>query len=215
MHIPPPDNSGKVAVTALLVLALVVATTLLLQTWVDRRNSHTATAGTSAISPPPATAEPAPTMDSEKAADVRRQQRQAEDAALASVGQQEFDAPPQSRPDFVSPLEWQVLQQVSRNHDQPEQELTRLVNRLRFAKLRELWEAEVETGNDEQRRLLGNQLLEDLPSRVKNREMAPAQAQQLQASILEALIDDPQQRRQRAAEEARRLGITFEIESAG
>lgn len=214
MHIQPPD-SGKVAVTALLVLALVVATTLLLQSWVDHRDSDMATADTSMISKPPAAATSAANINSKEAADIREQQHQAENAALASVGQQEFDAPPQTRPDFVSPLEWRVLQQVSGNHDQPDQELTRLVNRLRFAKLRELWEAQAETGNDEQRRQLGNQLLADLPSRVKNREMAPAQAQQLQASILETLIDDPQQRRQRAAEEARRLGITFEIESAG
>lgn len=214
MHIHTPD-SGKVAVTALLVLALVVATTLLLQSWVDHRDNDKATAGTSVISKPPAAAASATNINSKEAADIRQQQRQAEDAALASVGQQEFDAPPQTRPDFVSPLEWQVLQQVSGNHDKPDQELTRLVNRLRFAKLRELWEAQAETGNDEQRRQLGNQLLADLPSRVKNREMAPAQAQQLQATILETLIDDPQQRRQRAAEEARRLGITFEIESAG
>jgi hypothetical protein len=214
MHIHTPD-SGKVAVTALLVLALVVATTLLLQSWVNHRDNDKATAGTSVISKPPAAAESASNTSSKEAADIRQQQRQAEDAALASVGQQEFDAPPQTRPDFVSPLEWQVLQQVSGNHDKPDQELTRLVNRLRFAKLRELWEAQADTGNDEQRRQLGNQLLEDLPSRVKNREIAPAHAQQLQASILETLIDDPQQRRQRAAEEARRLGITFEIESAG
>lgn len=214
MHIHPPD-SGKVSVTALLVLALVVATTLLLQSWVDHRDNDKSTAGTSVISKPPAAAASAANINSKEAADIRQQQRQAKDAALASVGQQEFDAPPQTRPDFVSPLEWQVLQQVSGNHDKPDQELTRLVNRLRFAKLRELWEAQAETGNDEQRRQLGNQLLADLPSRVKNREMAPAQAQQLQATILETLIDDPQQRRQRAAEEARRLGITFEIKSAG
>ncbi|MEO1902081.1 MAG: hypothetical protein ABGX87_10035 [Alcanivorax sp.] len=146
--------------------------------------------------------------------ELARQQEQAARAVELQLGEPELSGPVSERPDFVSPLEWQVLKSVAAGKADDDRELTRLVNRLRFAKLREHWATLKGSQRVEKRHAIARQLLDDIPRRVDQREMDVSQAQQLQQQLLADLISDPERRRQRAAEEARRIGITFEMQAS-
>ncbi|MFP1682957.1 hypothetical protein ACLD0W_10615 [Alloalcanivorax sp. C16-1] len=153
-------------------------------------------------------------QDDEHYPELVRQQEQAARAVEHQLGKPELSGPVSERPDFVSPMEWRVLKSVAAGNADSDRELTRLVNRIRFAKLREHWD-KLQGGNQaDQRHAVARQLLDDIPRRVEQREMDRSQAQQLQQQLLADLISDPEQRRQRAAEEARRIGITFEMRAS-
>ncbi|MBM7334376.1 hypothetical protein [Alloalcanivorax marinus] len=153
-------------------------------------------------------------QDSEQYRQLAEQQEQAARAVEGQLGEPEFEGPVSERPDFVSPIEWRVLKSVAAGKADSDRELTRLVNRIRFAKLREHWDELRGSGQTDQRHAIARQLLEDIPNRVDQREMDVSQAQQLQQQLLADLISDPERRRQRAAEEARRIGITFEMQAS-
>tara|TARA_A100001391_G_scaffold71050_3_gene45401 strand:+ start:6004 stop:6621 length:618 start_codon:yes stop_codon:yes gene_type:complete len=155
-----------------------------------------------------------PEQDSEQYRQLAEQQEQAARAVQGQLGEPEFDGPIKERPDFVSPMEWRVLKSVAAGKADSDRELTRLVNRIRFAKLREHWDELKGSEQADQRHAIARQLLDDIPQRVDQREMDTSQAQQLQQQLLADLISDPEQRRQRAAEEAKRIGITFEMQAS-
>jgi hypothetical protein len=142
---------------------------------------------------------------------VNAGQAEAANALLQEVGGQPLSGPVTQRPDFVSPLEWQVLQGVARQHAHPERELTRLVNSLRFNKELELWRSGSIAAGSAAALALEKQLLEEIPARVAQQEMGLAEAQQLQQSLLKDLVPDSEERHQRAEQEASRLGVTFSI----
>ncbi|EKF72837.1 hypothetical protein A11A3_16722 [Alcanivorax hongdengensis A-11-3] len=146
--------------------------------------------------------------------ELAQQQEQAARAVEHQLGKPEISGTIDERPDFVSPMEWRVLKSVAAGQPDSDRELTRLVNRLRFAKLREHWDKLKGSDHDQERHAIARQLLDDIPQRVDQQEMDASQAQQLQQQLLADLISDPQKRRQRAAEEARRIGITFEMQSS-
>lgn len=109
------------------------------------------------------------------------------------------------KPPFVSQMEWNMLKGVAQQHANPEKELTRLVNFVRFTKQLELWQALPEQTDAATRQTLANELLEDLPQRLKQEELDLAAVQKLQAELLNDAVQDPQERQVRAAQEARRL----------
>lgn len=145
---------------------------------------------------------------------VNAGQAEAMNALLAEIGSKPLDPPLTQRPDFVSPLEWQVLQGVARQHAQPDKELLRLVNNLRFNKSLELWRSGQMTAGSIQALTLEKQLLDEIPARVALQEMGLAEAQQLQLALLKDLVPDATERHQRAEAEAARLGVTFSIKEA-
>ena len=153
-------------------------------------------------------------QDSEQYRELAEQQEQAARAVQGQLGEAEFDGPIKERPDFVSPMEWRVLKSVAAGEADSDRELTRLVNRIRFAKLREHWDKLQGSNQADQRHAIARQLLDDIPHRVDQQEMDVSQAQQLQQQLLADLISDPEKRRQRAAQEAKRIGITFEMQSS-
>ena len=153
-------------------------------------------------------------QDSEQYRELAEQQEQAARAVQGQLGEPEFDGPIKERPDFVSPMEWRVLKSVAAGEADSDRELTRLVNRIRFAKLREHWDNLQGSSQADQRHAIARQLLDDIPHRVDQQEMDVSQAQQLQQQLLADLISDPEKRRQRAAQEAKRIGITFEMQSS-
>lgn len=144
---------------------------------------------------------------------VERMQRDAAQAALEAIYAPPLQGPVRQRPEFVSRLEWQILSSVAEQRPEPEQELTRLVNLLRFNKQMEWWQKD---GNlsASQRTDLGWHLLNELPERVHQGDMASEDAQQLQVALLSELEPDPDKRRQRLQEEAERIGVTFRIQSS-
>lgn len=108
------------------------------------------------------------------------------------------------RPAFVSEMEWEMLKAVSQQHASPEKELTRMVNFLRFTKQLELWESMPKSEDPAKRQILANELLEDLPNRVRNGELELADAQgKMRALVQDAEANDKDRARRMTAENTR------------
>lgn len=117
-----------------------------------------------------------------------------------------LDGPITERPPFVSPMEWMVLKGTASQRPNPERELTRMVNFLRFTKQTELLQSLPRTAEAQaQRQALANELLADLPQRLINDEMGMKDLRQTQAELLVDAESDPGQRQVRAQAESRRL----------
>lgn len=115
------------------------------------------------------------------------------------------------RPDYISPAEWVMLSSVASQKPNPDAELVRLVNLVRFNKQLELLQ---KTTDEDERRLLTEAALAQLPKRIENKEMSIQRAQSIQLKLIEGLYSDPNDIRKRAAQEAERIGATFSIEQS-
>ncbi|TBO32899.1 hypothetical protein EYS42_06970 [Aquabacterium lacunae] len=109
------------------------------------------------------------------------------------------------RPSYVSEMEWAALKAVADQHPDPEGQLTRLTNSLRFAKQLELWQDMPKDQPDAKRHELAVALVKDLPERVKHGDFALKDAQQMLAGLLDDAERDPELRTRRGAQEAHRL----------
>lgn len=108
------------------------------------------------------------------------------------------------RPAFVSEMEWEMLKAVSQQHAAPEKELTRMVNFLRFSKQLELWESMPKSEDAAKRQSLANELLEDLPNRVRLGELELADAQgKMRALVQDAEVNEKDRARRMTAENTR------------
>jgi hypothetical protein len=171
------------------------------------------TADTAAAAQPSSAAQRAPAQARPQAENLAvdpqtfvAQQNTAARAAAAAADEQPLRGPIRQRPDFVSPLEWQALTTVAGAHGDSDEELTRLVNRLRFVKQKERWRNLHDAGADPaQRQALAERLLADIPAQVRSGSLDLADAQRLQLALLGDLIADPDRRLQRFSEEVRRL----------
>jgi|GEM_PF-681412 len=142
-------------------------------------------------------------------ATVVRLQERSHQAAASAVGLPPVTGTVTERPDYVSPVEWQVLKAVASQEADSDQALARLVYKLRFSKQWELWQS---SQAGVQRDALARQLLEDIPQQVASRDLARGDAQQLQQQILTQLYPDAGLRQQRLAEEAERIDVEFDIQ---
>jgi len=138
-------------------------------------------------------------------------QRKALDAAAESAQDTSELETLDGRPDFVSPAEWVMLKAVASQKPSPDEELSRLVNLLRFNKQ---LEALKKTLDDEERRVLSEAVLAQLPRRIENQEMSVEKAQSIQLKLISAMYNDDEDIRERAAEEARRIGAEFSIKAS-
>lgn len=112
---------------------------------------------------------------------------------------------PDGRPAFITAEEWSALQETLKDHPKREQEMARIVAYLRFQKEFESWQALRDSSDTAQRQALAQRLLEQIPTRVAQREVNAGEAVMLQAALLEDLVADPAQREQRLAQERQRL----------
>lgn len=110
------------------------------------------------------------------------------------------EGPVRERPDYVSPMEWMVLQGVANQHANPEQELSHLVHFLRFNKQRERWEALAGGAEPALRRDLAAALVSDLPIRVRQGDLSPSDARALLMRLLADAEADVGRREARLAE---------------
>lgn len=115
------------------------------------------------------------------------------------------------RPEFVSPAEWMMLQAVSRQKENSDAELLRLVNLLRFNKQLELLSGTV---TDSDKALFTEAVLAQIPARIKNQEMSVAKAQAIQLRLIRELYEEDSEIRARAAEEAQRIGAEFSFKAS-
>ena len=172
---------------------------------------HDRIAGTS-----PAMAQAAPVavnsvadLQSLKPEQVEVMQKQATAAALDATGIEPLQGTVTQRPDYVSPVEWQVLKMVASQSDDRDAELTRLVNKLRFSKQVELWQAGV---SPSQQTALAQQVLVDIPGQVASGSLDRGAALQLQGSVLAQLYPDEGERLRHRAAEAEKIGVKFDIQ---
>lgn len=130
---------------------------------------------------------------------VLAQQKEAAQVIEAKPDMKPLVGPITERPDFVSPMEWAMLQGVVQQHANPDKELTRMVNFLRFMKQMEALDALPKTAvNASKRQVLTAQLIEDLPNRVKGGDLDIKDAQARLAEWLPEAVPDAQQRQARA-----------------
>mgnify|MGYP006168077739 CR=1 FL=1 len=190
------------------LLALAFSALLLIAAWYYQTNHDTASPLSSTL----------PQMDldilSMPPEDIDAAQRDAANAALVAIDETELQGPVTTRPHYVSAIEWKILQGVAAEREDGDKELTRLVNFLRFSKQLEWWQQNLASDNLDLHQRVGKNLLDDIPHRVKQQDIAAADAQQLQVMLLEKLVADPQQRRLMLQREAQRIGLTFEIREA-
>lgn len=199
-HSGSTDRTRHMAGIALAALALVFVALVIVKLR-DAAGDGDAVRNTPVIDTPQA-------LESLTQAQVELMQQQAAQAAAEATGLPPLQGPVTERPGYVSEVEWYILREVAAQGPDPDATLTRLVNKLRFSKQVELWQQ----ATGAQRTALAQQLLADIPSQVKQGDLDRATAQQLQAQLLGELVSDPVQRRTRLAEEAARIGVTFEIE---
>lgn len=119
------------------------------------------------------------------------------------------------RPDFVSPMEWAMLQGVVQQHAQPDKELTRMVNFLRFMKQMESLEALPRTPqNVAKRQMLSAILIDDLPNRVQQGDLELKDAKARMAEWLVDAVPDATTRQQQSEAMGKRLVAAAEAYKA-
>lgn len=106
------------------------------------------------------------------------------------------------RPDYVSEIEWQVLQGVAAQSRDPARTLATLVAKLRFSKQLELFRS---GAAGVPREALAAQLLADLPAQVAAGSLARDEALRLLPVLIEPLTPDPAARAARLQQERARL----------
>lgn len=104
-----------------------------------------------------------------------------------------------------------MLQAVADQKTDPQAELLRLVNLLRFNKQLEALDR---TSDAEERKVLIEAVLAQLPKRIENQEMSVEKAQSIQLKLISQIYSDDRDIRDRAAEEARRIGAEFSIKAS-
>lgn len=115
------------------------------------------------------------------------------------------EGPVRERPDYVSPMEWMVLQGVSNQHANAERELSRMVHFLRFNKQLERWEGLNAGGDPALRRALASALVTDLPTRVQQGDVAASDARTLLMRLLADAEPDVALREARLADTMARI----------
>jgi len=88
------------------------------------------------------------------------------------------------KPEYVSPMEWQMLKGVAERHPDPQAELLRLTNFLRYNKLLEKWQDLPKGSDPALRQALAEQLSSELPARVANGEVDAKDALQQGTTML-------------------------------
>lgn len=112
---------------------------------------------------------------------------------------------PNQRPEFLTEEEWKSLVEALKDTPNREHEQARIVEYLRFQKQFQLWQSMRDSQDAAKRQALAKELLEAIPQRLENREVSSGEAQLLQATLLEELVPDQQQRQVRLEAEKKRL----------
>lgn len=156
----------------------------------------------------------APTVADQIVARLMRDQQEASEVVAGALSRASdalapLTGPVTERPAYVSLMEWAMLQGVAQQNLNPEKELTRLVNFLRFTKKLEIYESLPAVQAAAKRMALAEQLLSELPERVRQGEMDLTEASRLLSLMLPDAVPDAQARTQRAADEQGKLAMAL------
>ncbi|MDQ5926395.1 MAG: hypothetical protein QG554_1337 [Pseudomonadota bacterium] len=102
-----------------------------------------------------------------------------------------------TRPPDFSDEEWGLLNIAARESEQPQVELARMVSYLRFQKGFAQWQALQNSPDVAARHRLAEQLLAQLPERIKHGEMGAGEINLIQQALLMDLVPDEAQRQTR------------------
>jgi hypothetical protein len=112
-------------------------------------------------------------------------------AAEAALKERPLVGSVTERPEFVSEIEWQVLNEASerrKNSGLKNDGLTPLINKLLFAKKWDAWRTfKISTGNPTLRRDLAAQLLDMIPGQVRDLSLDSEQAKKMSSELTEDL----------------------------
>lgn len=100
-------------------------------------------------------------------------------AALAVIPGKTVSGTLKERPDYVSEMEWEVLQNVARQN--PDVKLTDLVNKMLFFKKMQAWADAAE--NTDLRRQLARQLLDMIPGQLESEAIDSKTAKEMEAIL--------------------------------
>lgn len=115
------------------------------------------------------------------------------------------EGPVRSRPEYVSPMEWLVLQGVANQHPNAERELSRMVHFLRFNKQLDRWEGLGAGGDPALRHALASALVTDLPTRVQQGDLSASDARSLLMRLLADAEPDAMRREARLGDTMARI----------
>lgn len=104
-------------------------------------------------------------------------------AALAVIPGKTVSGTVTERPDYVSEMEWNVLQNVARQN--PDVKLTDLVNKMLFIKKKQAW---LDAGeNTDLRRQLARQLLDMIPQQLATEAIDSETAKEMETKLADDL----------------------------
>ncbi|MEY4429863.1 MAG: hypothetical protein RLZZ182_2552 [Pseudomonadota bacterium] len=136
---------------------------------------------------------------------IKAQQAQASAAMESQPAPEPVTAAPMNRPDYLSDMEWTMLQGVANQAKDPQAELTRLVNAVRFNKQLEMWQDLPADADPAKRRTLARALLDDLPERVKAGNYGISDAKGMAEKMVADIDTDDTKRAARVKKEFKRL----------
>lgn len=136
---------------------------------------------------------------------IKAQQAQASAAMESQPAPEPVTAAPMNRPDYLSDMEWTMLQGVANQAKDPQAELARLVNAVRFNKQLEMWQDLPADADPAKRRTLARALLDDLPERVKAGNYGIADAKGMAEKMVADIDTDDTKRAARVKKEFKRL----------
>lgn len=122
-----------------------------------------------------------------------------EQARVAKVIEQQPRVPAEqgfvrSRPDYVSLMEWTAIQALAQRSARPDEEVTRLVNELRFFKQLEAWRSASGDETAARRQQLALALLEEMPMRLERGDLPVSEIRGLVVGLLKDAYPDARER---------------------
>jgi hypothetical protein len=170
VYVNKSGSKTKIIIAVLIVGFLIIAG---LRYWYNGNDENT-------DEPASATQSPAFNMSKKEVIDAQ------ELAAVAAISGKTVSGTITQRPDYVSEIEWQVLQNVTKKQPDNEKKLTNLVNKLLFAKKKQAWLAAGE--NTDQRRQLARQLLDMIPEQLTIEAIDSETAKEMETKLRADLI---------------------------
>lgn len=136
---------------------------------------------------------------------IKSQQAQASAAMESQPTPEPVVAAPMTRPEYLSDMEWTMIQGVANQAKDPQAEMTRLVNAVRFNKQLEMWQDLPADADRAKRQTLARALLDDLPERVKAGNYGVVDAKGMAEKMVADIEADDTRKASRLKKEFKRL----------
>lgn len=109
------------------------------------------------------------------------------------------------RPSDVAPGVWNALNKAVANKPQLKPEVEKVISYMRFQRSFEYWQSLENTRDVQQRRQLGQSMLDEMPARLSKGEFTMSEALMMVAALMSDLEPDEKRREQQIEEWSRKL----------